>query len=345
MLLEDLTRLAGVSGFEDEVRNFIREKCKDLADEVMTDRLGNVIAIKKGTTMPDKVVSVIAHMDEIGFIISHIMDSGLLKFAPIGGIDVRTMVSKRLLIGKDKIPGVIGAKAIHLQKRGEWKTPLGVNQLFIDIGASDKKEAEALVSVGDTAVYNSEPIYFGNNLYKCRALDDRVGCALLLKALEGRYPVTLAAVFSVQEEMGLRGSKVAVHRIKPDAGICLEGTTCADMHDVPEHAKVTVIGKGPAITHMERSTIAHRGLLKFVEKIGNINDIPWQYRIGNSGGTDAASLQMARDSKPVVHITVPCRYIHSPVSVCSLDDFENAGKLLNSTLEKFDKFFNKEAEV
>lgn len=339
--LKKLTALRGVSGFEDEVRAYVLQEAEELADEVRVDALGSVIALKKGTEHPEKVVMVAAHMDEVGFIITSVEDRGTLRFATVGGIDSRVLQSKRVLIGEKRVPGVIGSMAIHLLEAKDMG-PLKVNQLYIDIGCTSKAEAEALVKPGDTAVFDSDFVTFGDGLVKCRALDDRVGCGVLLSALEQRYPVTLAAVFTVQEEIGCKGATAAAFAVNPDAGIVLEGTTCADMHGVDEGLKVTRIGQGPVVSIMDRAAIPNRPFREFVTAAADEYGIPWQYRQGAFGGTDAGALQRAKGGRPVANIAVATRYIHSPVNVISQADYLNAQTLLKRVLERMDRFLEVE---
>lgn len=247
MLLKRLTESRGVSGDEGEVRALIREEVVSLADQVYVDRIGNLIAVKKGRKL-DKKVMLSAHMDEVGLIITGIGENGMLRFHTIGGMDERILVSKRVLIGPDKIPGVIGAKAIHLQEPDERTKALKQSQLYIDIGMSSKEGAEKVVKLGDYVVFDSSYVEFGEGLVKAKALDDRVGCAIAVEMLRERYDFTLVAAFTVQEEVGLRGAEVAAYHIEPDLALVLEGTTCSDVADVEEHLQATRIGRGPALS-------------------------------------------------------------------------------------------------
>ncbi len=337
--LSELVKLRGVSGDESEVREYLKKQCAKLAGNVTVDRLGNVIAMKKGTKMPEKTVMCCAHMDEIGLIINAIESSGTLKFEVVGGMDARILVSKRVLVGENRLPGVIGIKAIHLLERADMDRPPKVSDLYIDIGATDADDAKKHVSKGDTCIFAGDMTEFGDALVKSRALDDRAGCAALLNALEYDYPVTVAAVFSVQEEVGLRGAQVASYAVAPDCAIVLEGTTCADMHGVPEHLKVTKIGEGCAVSIMDRAAIPYRGLRDFITSAADKNEIKWQYRAHTFGGTDAGAIQLAREGIPVAHISTPCRYIHSPVNVLNKNDFDAQKALLIKTLENMDMFF------
>lgn len=336
--LKELVALRGISGDESQVREYLKNKCMELVGNATVDSLGNVIAVKKGMKHPEKTVMCCAHMDEVGLIINSIEKSGTLKFASVGGMDPRILVSKRVLVGENRIPGVIGIKAIHLLDRAEFERPPKISDLYIDIGANGDEDAKKHVSKGDTCIFAGDMTEFGAGLIKSRALDDRVGCAAILNALEKEYPVTVTAVFSVQEEVGLRGAKVASYAIAPDCAIVLEGTTCADMHGVPEHMKVTKVGEGCAITVMDRASIPHRGLRDMITKTAVENKIKWQYRSHTFGGTDAGAIQLAREGIPVAHISTPCRYIHSPASVMSKSDFKAQKKLLIATLKNMDAF-------
>ena len=336
--LSELLKLRGVSGDESEVKNYLKEQCEKLAGNVSVDRLGNVIAVKKGTKNPETTVMCCAHMDEVGLIIDAVDKSGTLKFAVVGGMDPRVLVSKRVLVGEHRLPGVIGIKAIHLLERSDMEKPPKVSDLYIDIGAKSDEDAKKHVSKGDTCIFAGDMTEFGGGLIKSRALDDRVGCAALLSALEREYPVTLAAVFSVQEEVGMRGATVASFSVAPDLAIVLEGTTCADMHGVPDHLKVTRVGEGCAVSIMDRSAIPNRGLRDFITRTADENGIKWQYRSQTFGGTDAGAIQLAREGIPVAHISTPCRYIHSPVSVMNKNDFAAQKELLIKTIENMDTF-------
>jgi putative aminopeptidase FrvX len=330
MLLKELTLLSGPSGVEDQVRDYIAAAAKSRADEVTVDRLGNVIATKRGTAESPATVMVCAHMDEVGFLITRIEDSGLIKFGTTGGIDARILLSQRVKIGAHAVPGVIGSMPIHLLKEDDINKPANIDDMFIDIGAGSKADALKLVKPGDWAVFDSGYVEFGDRLIKAKALDDRAGCSLLLEALEGRYEATLVAVFSVMEEIGGVGASAAAFALNPDTAVVLEGTTCADMHGVPDHLKVTVIGRGPALTVMDNSAISSCKLREYLIATANREQIPWQHRAGAFGGTDAGRIQPTRSGVPVVNINVPCRYIHSPISVMSASDYNNALRLLKA---------------
>ena len=333
MLLRELLALHGVSGNEGEVRSFILEQAKALADRVEVDALGSVLAWKDAKVPNAKTVMLAAHMDEVGFIVQYVREDGLLRYLPVGGIDPAVCVSKRVLVGKDKVPGVLGSKAVHLQEPEERTHPFTHDKLFIDIGARDKKDALTKVKVGDFVSFDGPIVDFGEGLLKARALDDRVGCAVLLELLQGRYDVNLCCAFTVQEEIGLNGSLVSARRVQPDIGIAFEGTTANDTAGARVHEEVCTLGKGPTISFMDRASIATPWLFAHLCKLAEDNGLSWQLKRGVAGGNDAGSMQRAGQGVATAVISVPCRYIHSPSPVCCLKDVEGALLLGRAFLE------------
>jgi putative aminopeptidase FrvX len=331
-VLKKLTEASGVTGNENEVREIILELAAETGAGVSVDRMGNVIARKNGRK-GNKKVMLAAHMDEVGFIISSISENGMLKFMPVGGIDQRILLSKRVRIGKDGIPGVIGIKAIHLQEPKERTTVIRQKKMYIDIGARSKEEAQQVVQLGDYACFDSSFIPFGDNKVKAKALDDRAGCAILLELLKQTYDFDLIACFTVQEEIGLRGAQVAAWHVEPDMAVVVEGTTCADIPDVPEHMHTTKMGMGPAISFMDHSSIAHPELFKQMVETAERHSIPYQIKENVSGGNDAGSIQKSRGGVPTVVVSVPCRYIHSPSSMMDMDDYNNTIRLMKEFLK------------
>lgn len=331
-LLKRLTEARGVSGNEDEVRRLIIEEVTPLADEVHVDRMGSVIAYKKGTRSNKKVM-LCAHMDEVGFIITRIDDNGMLKFATVGSIDPRILPSKRVRIGEKAIPGVLGIKAIHLQEPAERERAVKVDQMYIDIGAKNKEEAKKLVKLGDYAVFDSECLYFGDNKVKSKALDDRVGCLTLIEALKDRYPFDLYACFTVQEEVGLRGAKVAGYSIQPDMALVVEGTTCSDVPGVEPHKYSTRMGEGPAISIADLASYSNKKMVSLLIECAKNANIPYQIKESISGGNDAGEIQRAGEGAMTAVVSVPCRYIHSPSSVADLKDINNTIKLVQEFLK------------
>jgi len=332
VLVKELVSLGAPSGFEDTVRNFIKEKA--VADEVYIDSIGNLICHKKGN---GKKVMVSAHMDEVGLIITEITDKGFLKFDTLGGIETAVLCSKKVLIGDNKVPGIISAKAIHLQKGDEVTSPLKIKDLCIDIGAKDKEAAKKIVNLGDYAIFDGEYIEFGDNLAKSKALDDRVGCAILLELMKENYDSDMYFVFSVQEEVGLRGATVAAYNIKPDIALVIEGTTCSDVYGSKPHNQVTNLGGGAVMTAMDRAAISDKEYYDFIMKTASENGIKLQIKRTAMGGTDAGAIQRSCAGVKTAVLAVPCRYIHSPVSVMNLEDYESVYKLAKVVLNNIER--------
>ncbi|MFQ5820887.1 MAG: M42 family metallopeptidase [Candidatus Heimdallarchaeota archaeon] len=340
-LIEDLSNAFGVSGFEDEIRNVLKEKIEPFMDEVRTDVLGNLIAT---TGTGDLKLMLDAHMDEIGFIIQHIDNAGFLRFAPIGGWDPRILLTHAVTIVTrkgTKVRGVIGAKPPHLLKEEERKKPIPIDEMFIDIGTFSKEEMDELgVQVGDPATIHY-PLEKHRDVVIGKALDDRAGCAVLAQVLEEvsnhDLDLTIVANFAIGEEVGLRGARTAAYQINPDIAIALEGTIGADMPGVPAHKRATTLGMGPAITVADRSIIVSPKLVQAIENVAEKEKIPWQYKKPVFGGTDAGAIHLMRGGILTGVISVPCRYIHSPLSLMRLDDFENTVRLVNAFTQQVNK--------
>jgi endoglucanase len=320
------------SGFEDEMRKLILEKTEGM--ERRCDSMGNVIVRKKGT---GKRVLISAHMDEVGFIISKITESGALRFKTVGGIETTVMPGKRVIIGKDRVKGVIGAKAVHLQSSSERDAMMHVSDMIIDIGAKDKASAERLVKLGDYATFDSDPVEFGDGLLKSKGLDDKVGCAILLELLKEETNLDLYASFTVQEEIGLRGSIIAANYVKPDMALVFEGTTCSDVYPTPEHKTVARLHGGAALTAADGAAIPDRELLNMIINVAEENNIAYQIKRTTMGGTDAGSIQRSGSGVKTAVISTPCRYIHSPISVMCKSDFEACLKLGRAALKKMEE--------
>lgn len=334
MLLRELTEASGVSGNEKEVRDLIITEIKDYVSSYKVDRIGNIIAHKKGKDNGKKLM-ITAHMDEVGLIVTEIDNMGLLKFITVGGIDKRILVSKTVLVGKDKILGVIGAKPIHLQKKEERTKALNLDELYIDIGASTKEEAEGKVNVGDYVLFSTEYTEFGDGLIKAKALDNRVGCSLLIDLIKEVEDVDFYAVFTVMEEVGLVGAGPAAYEVDPDIAIILEGTLCYDMPKLDTHLIPTYLDKGPAISLIDRTTIYNKEFRDRIVVIAEENNIPYQFRKTSMGGNDSGKIHIAKEGALTTTISVPCRYIHSPVSVMSRNDYNNTFALLKAILSEF----------
>lgn len=332
MLIKELTQLSGVSGFEDEVRAFLKEHIHHA--QVSVDCMGNLICHKAGK---GKRVMVAAHMDEVGLIITKITDDGYLKFDAVGGIETAVLSGKRVYIGGNKIPGVTDAKAVHLQSRAEMGTPLKIKDMSIDIGASSKEEAEQAVSPGDYAVFDSPFKELESGYVKSKALDDRVGCAVLLELMEEEYESDMYFVFTTQEEVGLRGAKTAAYQIKPDIALVIEGTTCTDVSGSIPEEYVTTTGRGAVMTALDGAAVSNKAYFDYIKRISKEYNIPLQIKRTTAGGTDAGAIAYSCGGAKTAVLAVPCRYIHSPVSVMQISDAENVLRLSREVLKNIER--------
>lgn len=336
MLIKELTDLNGVSGNENEVREFIIDKIQNLCDSYRVDSIGNIITFKKGGSSKLKVI-LSAHMDEVGFIVSGHTEKGFIKFKAVGGIDDRILPGKKVVIGKKKLGGVIGIKPIHQQEREEREKISKIKNLYIDIGADSKEEAEKFAPLGEFIAFDSDFIQLGEECIKAKALDDRVGCAVLIEALKHSYDFDLYACFTVQEEVGLRGAQVAAYNVMPDVALIIEGTTCADVPDVEKHDYSTILGNGAALTIMDRTCYCDRELVQYLYGVAVQNNIKVQYKQTTTGGNDAGQIQRTGTGVKTASISVPCRYIHSPVSVMDIRDYEAVERLTIAALHQISK--------
>ncbi len=332
-LLKDLCRLSGVSGDEDQVRDFIRTQAAPYASSIRTDALGNLIVFKKGQKATGNKLLLAAHMDEVGIIVTRITDEGFLKFDFVGGVDRRVAIGKPVLIGDKKVPGLIGLKAIHLVSREEMKKVPKTDSLYIDIGCKDKEEAEQLVSLGDYGCFIGEPEEFGQGFLKAKAIDDRVGCAIMLQLLKEDLPLDVTFAFTAQEEVGTRGAFAAAFSVTPEVALVLETTTAADLPGVEDHQKVCAPGKGPVISYMDGGTIYDRGLFEDLRRLAQDHSIPWQTKEYIAGGNDARTIQRTKSGVRVAAMSAAVRYLHAPASVGSLSDFEHMLKLTRLFLQ------------
>ncbi len=332
--LKTLCYLSGASGYEDEVRDYILERVLPFADKIDTDPIGNLIVFKKGKTVPSKKVMIAAHMDEVGVIITGIDDDGYLRFDFLGGVDRQVIIGKRVFIGRDSVPGVIGIKAYHLVDKEEEKTVPKRDEMYIDIGAKSKDEAKEMVSLGDPGVFEDVIVEFGDGFLKAKAIDDRVGCAAMIKILEGQLPCDCTFAFTVQEEIGTRGAKVAAAAVQPEISIVLEGTTAADLPGVAEGKRICRLGEGIVIPFMDKGTIYSPSLYKILTEQADKNGIRWQTKTMIAGGTDASAIQRSGSGVDTIAISAPIRNIHSPASIAKLSDFEVMPRLALLLLEE-----------
>lgn len=315
--LSELCSLPGVSGREEKVREYIIKKISGHC-RYSVDPLGNILVFKDGRYSPEKRVMFDAHMDEVGLIISSICADGSLKFQAIGSIDPSVLVAKRVVI-EDKITGVIGVKPIHLLGEKEKDAMPQTDSLFIDIGATNKEEAENIVKIGDCAVFDESFSELGDTLC-AKAIDDRVGCAVLIDLIRSDLDYGFCASFSVQEEVGLRGAKCAAFTLSPDAAIVLESTSANDLPGVEGDQKVTVLGNGVAVSFMDRTTLYDKKLFDLALRISEDYGIPTQIKTAATGGNNSGTIHTSKGGVKTITLSVPCRYLHSPVCVCSADD-------------------------
>lgn len=325
--VRELCLLSGVSSYEDEVRAYIKEKAAPYADELRVDAMGTLIIFKKGKKSTGNQLLLAAHMDEVGLIIKRITDEGYLKFACIGGVDRRVLLGKKILVGKNKTPGVIGLKAIHLTTPEEREKLPKLEEYYIDIGAKDKESAEKLTFIGDYGVFESDWVEFGSGMVKAKALDDRVGCAVMLELLKEELPMDCTFAFTVQEEVGCRGAFGAAFSVAPQIALVLETTTAADLAGMEAHKQVCAPGKGPVVPFMDGGSISDRGLFELLRELCEKNDIPWQTKHFIAGGNDASVFQRSREGVRTATISAAVRYLHAPASVASLNDIEDILRL------------------
>lgn len=330
-MLERLCNAMAVSGDEGEVRRIVLEAVKPYADEVHVDALGSVLVRKKGAARKPLRVLLDAHMDEVGFMIVHDDGDGFFQFEVVGGIDERHLVGKQVIVGRDHSVGVIGAKPYHLCTAEELEHPVSLDAMRIDLGPQGKAQ------VGDRATFATQFRRAGPSIMS-KSIDDRIGVAILIELLKhAPRDVELCFAFSVQEEIGLRGAKVAAHHFDPDLAIAVDSTPARDLPDFEGHENFTYntrLGAGPAIYLANSSTMDDPRLVRFLEETAIREKIAYQFRQPGGGGTNAGAIQKARTGVPVVSVSVPHRYTHSPISVSRVQDWKDTLNLLHAALER-----------
>jgi putative aminopeptidase FrvX len=333
-LLEKLCNVLSVSGDESEVRRIVLAEVKPYADEVKVDALGSVLVRKNGTGKKPLRVLLDCHMDEVGFMITNDDGEGFFQFEVIGGIDERHLVGKQVIVGKEHAIGVIGAKPIHMTTEAEREHAVEVDAMRIDLGPEGK------AALGDRATFATKFKRVGPSIMS-KAIDNRIGCAILIELLKNApKSIELCLAFSVQEEIGLRGATVAAHYFNPDLAIAVDSTPARDLPDFEGRENFTYntkLGLGPAIYMANSSTIDDPRLVKFLEETAIKNKIPYQFRQPGGGGTDAGAIQQSRSGVPVVSVSVPHRYTHSPISVSRVEDWKNTLNLLHAALKNMDR--------
>ncbi len=337
-MLKILCELNAVSGNENSVSDFLISQLSGFADSCDKDSMGNLIFFKKGKNPTGRRVAVFAHMDEVGFIVSNITDDGYIKFSEVGGIDDRIVLTQRVTIGDDRIKGIVGVKAVHLQSKDERSRVIKLDDMYIDIGASSKEDALRYIQRGDYIAFDSKYTHLHGSRYKAKAVDDRAGCAVIAELMKKEYDEDIYFCFTVQEETGLRGAKTLSRRINPDISFVLEATTASDTAFTDKHLYVCSLGGGPVLTFMDRGSYSDKELNKFVMDIADKNGVKYQYKLGSSGGNDAGAIQSGASGSRVCSVSLPCRYIHSPICTFDMEDFNSLKELMEHVLVSIHDF-------
>ncbi len=331
-LLKTLCELNGTSGNEKNVRDFIISQLPDDC-EYTVDPLGNLIVDKKGEKVPKKKVALFAHMDEVGFIVTYVHDNGFVNVASVGGIDNSALFGKKITVNGHI--GVVGGKAIHQCSGDEAKKIPDISDMCVDFGFENKEVAEKHLNLGDFGYFKSDFVEFGQDKIKSKALDDRLGCAIMIELLQKKSKINYTCVFTVQEEVGTRGATVSAYTVNPDYAIVIETTTASDIPDTPENKKVCKVGNGAVVSFMDRGTVYNKDLYKLAREIADKNGIPNQTKTVVAGGNDAAAIHKAAGGIKTIAVSLPCRYIHSASSVGSKKDMEAVNDLVAALLEEF----------
>lgn len=331
-LLKELCLINSISGDEKQVREFIIEKIKDFCTYSI-DPLGNLICFRKGRKSSGKKLMICAHMDEVGFIVTGINSDGTLSFDAVGGVDSMVTIGRQVTVGEKHLSGAVGSTAVHnLSKEQREKAP-SMKNLYIDIGAENKEDAEKYVSLGDCIYFESEFTESGNHI-KSKAIDDRAGCAMMIRLIQEQPEYDTYFVFNVQEEIGLRGSRVSAFALQPDFAIVLEATTASDIEGVSGNKKVCSLGDGGVVSFMDRSTVYDKELYNLAFDTARENNLPCQTKTMIAGGNDAGAIHIAGRGIRTIAVSVPCRYLHSASCVINPEDFENSYILVKKLSER-----------
>jgi len=329
--LKEICTLDGTSGDESAVREYIRKNIT--ADEVTVDALGNLIVFKKGRKTPKNKVMLAAHMDEVGFMVTDITDDGFLRFGAVGGIDPRVVLGRGVRFANGTL-GVVGTKATHQQSADERKKAPDFDDMYIDIGAATKTDAEKFVSRGDTACFDSDFFAFGDGYIKGKAIDDRAGCLVMMDMINSELEYDMWFAFTVQEEVGTRGAKAASFTVAPDIAIVLETTTACDIAGVSGDKRVCVLGDGCVISYMDRSTVYDRQLYQLAFDTAKELGVPAQTKTVVAGGNDSGAIHVSRGGVRTCALSVPCRYLHSPSCVIKQSDHDAVKALAFAMAER-----------
>ncbi|MDR1628627.1 MAG: M42 family peptidase [Oscillospiraceae bacterium] len=331
--IQDLCTLGGTSGREQAVRDYIKSLLPQEA-KTITDNLGNLLVFREGRQRSKNKVMLCAHMDEVGVIVTGIGADGLLSFAAVGGIDPRVILGRRILFDNG-ILGVVGLTPVHLIDHADRQKMPKIDDMYIDIGAKDKDDAQQYLSPGDTGVFDSDFVSFGDCKIKGKALDDRVGCAVLIDLLREQPEYDMWAAFTTREEVGLVGAKTAAFGVAPDYAIVLETTTAADIIGVSGEKQVCVLGRGAAVSFMDKTTVYDPDLYKKAFELADANHIAIQPKTVVAGGNDAGVIHKSRAGVRTLTVNTPCRYLHSASCVCDTRDIESVRALACVLFEDF----------
>ncbi len=334
-----LCSLFGPSGYEDEVRAFLRAQAEPYADKLLQDNNGSLLVLKKGRTETRQTVLLSAHMDEVGVIIRDVNERGFLKFAFIGDIDRRAAIGKQVWLGPERVPGVIGMKPIHLTTKDERSAVPKTKELYIDVGARTRQEAETLARPGTWGCFASQPEPFGAGKLRAKALDSRIGCAVLLELLKQELPVDTWFAFTVQQKVGCRGAYPAAFRLKPDAALALAAAPALDFPPHEGGARVCALGKGPVIPVMDKGTIYDPKLTKLLQTCAKDRDLPWQPMTALTSRTDASAIQRSLGGCMSAALLVPVRYLDSPSGVADPGDIRAMLEITQTFLEKLEEIY------
>lgn len=331
--LKELTALSGISGREEAVREYIRRAVEQSSAEttITVDPLGNLLVRVTGASRAACTVLFEAHMDEVGLIVTGITDDGYLRFATVGGIDDKVLAGRCVTVNGHA--GVIGCKAVHHCDKEERAKPVAAAQLLIDIGADSCEQAANVAAPGDAVIFDSAFTALAGGRFKAKALDDRVGCALLLSMLEQPLPYDVTLAFTVQEEVGLRGATTAAYTVRPDISVTVEATTASDIMGTPAGKEVCFVGGGAVLSFMDGRTMYDKALYDEIAALAAARSIPVQPKTAVAGGNDAGAIQTAAGGARVAAVSLPCRYIHSPSCVLDEADVEAARQLLFALAE------------
>ncbi len=336
-LLARLSNAHGVSGHEGEIRAIVREELAGHVDECYEDRMGNLIAVKRGD---DFRVMLASHMDEIGFMVKYVEKEGFLRFAPIGGWFAPMLTGQRAVLhgANGPVLGVLGSKAVHMMDEEERKKLLKIEEMFIDVGAESAEAVAALgLAPGTPVTLDRQFCSLCGDRVSGKAFDNRAGVALLVEVLrQVESPSTIFGVFTVQEEVGLKGAKVSSYALDPDCAVATDVTIPGDHPGVQLKDAPVEMGKGPVVSIADangRGIIAHPAMLSWIRETAETNGIPVQFEVGSGGTTDASSIHLSREGVPSTVLSTPARYIHSPVEVIDLTDLEAGIRLLVEALK------------